>query len=139
MKETKIPRIGVGVVVVKSGLVLLGKRKGSHGAGTWSLSGGHLEYGETIEECAKRELAEETGLQALQIELGPWSNDIINKDKHYVTIFTFVKKFQGDVKLLEPSKCEGWNWFKWDQLPSPLFLPVESLIKKMGIEKLKSI
>lgn len=139
MKENRIPRIGVGVVVVQSGKVLLGRRKGSHGAGSWSISGGHLEYGETIEECAKRELAEETGLQALQIEFGPWSNDIIDKDKHYVTLFTFVKRFQGDVKLLEPDKCEGWNWFGWDNLPTPLFPTVQSLIKKLGIEKLKSI
>lgn len=138
MKENKIPRIGVGVIVMQAGKVLLGRRKGSHGAGTWSISGGHLEFGETIEECAKRELAEETGLQAFQIEVGPWSNDIIDNDKHYVTLFAFVKKFEGEVKLLEPDKCEGWSWFEWDNLPKPLFLSVQSLIKKIGIEKLKS-
>lgn len=124
---------------MQAGKVLLGRRKGSHGAGTWSISGGHLEFGETIEECAKRELAEETGLQAQQIELGPWTNDMIDGDKHYVTLFAFVKKFQGDLLLLEPNKCEGWIWFDWDNLPSPLFLSVQSLVKKMGIEKLKSM
>jgi len=138
-QRDKIPRIGVGVIVMQAGKVLLGRRKGSHGAGTWSISGGHLEFGETIEECAKRELAEETGLQAQQIELGPWTNDMIDGDKHYVTLFAFVKKFQGDLLLLEPNKCEGWIWFDWDNLPSPLFLSVQSLVKKMGIEKLKSM
>lgn len=57
------PGLGVGVLVIENGRVLLGKRKGSHGAGTWSAPGGHLEYGESIENCAEREVLEETGLR----------------------------------------------------------------------------
>ena len=56
------PRIGVGVIVTKGDRVLLIKRKGAHGQGTWSTPGGHLEYGESPEECAARETAEETGV-----------------------------------------------------------------------------
>ena len=63
--------VGVGVLVVRDGLVLLGRRLGAHGAGTWAAPGGRLEFGEQIEACAQRELAEETGLVARQIELGP--------------------------------------------------------------------
>ena len=46
------PKVGVGVVVVKDGKVLVGKRIGSHGAETWAFPGGHLEWNEKIEECA---------------------------------------------------------------------------------------
>lgn len=127
------PKVGVGVVVLKGNQVLLGKRKGSHGEGLWSFAGGHLEYKEAVEECAKRELFEETGLQAKAIRLGPWVNNVID-DKHYVTLFVYVDDFCGDVQLMEPEKCEGWQWFSLDDLPSPLFQPIESLLKQETIE-----
>ncbi len=140
MEQIKIrPKVGVGITLIKDGLVLLGKRKGAHGAGEWSFAGGHLEFGESVEECARRELAEETGLNALSVQLGPWTADIIEGNKHYITLFVFVDRFEGELQLLEPHKCEGWQWFAWDKFPTPLFAPVQSLIKKVGIEELKKI
>ena len=135
--EKNRPKVGVGVLVVKEGKVLFGKRKGAHGAGEWSLAGGHLEFGETIEECARRELLEETGLKAGDISVGPWTSDIMAGNKHYITFFALVKNFEGEPSLLEPQKCEGWQWFDWDQLPDPLFPPVISLIKGFSLDKLK--
>jgi len=113
------PKIGVGVAVFHEGLVLLGKRKGAHGDGEWGFPGGHLELGETVEECARRELSEETGLQASFVEMSGWSYD-----GKYVTLYTIVREFKGEPQLLEPAKCEGWQWFPPDALPKPLFAPV---------------
>lgn len=135
-EQTQRPRVGVGIVVIKEGKVLLGKRKNAHGSGNWSAAGGHLEFGETIEECAQRELYEETGITALSLHLGPWTNDIIDEKKHYITLFVFVTQFEGEPQLREPDKCEGWRWFFWNKLPSPLFPPMTSMIKKMSLEKL---
>ena len=134
--HTNRPRVGVGVVVVKDKKILLGKRRGAHGAGDWSLPGGHLEFGEEVEECSKRELLEETGLQALSLHRGPWVSDVIEGDKHYITLFVFVNEFKGNLQLLEPDKCEGWSWFEGHALPSPLFPPVASLFKKIEMERL---
>jgi 8-oxo-dGTP diphosphatase len=130
------PRVGVGVVVIKNKMLLLGKRKGAHGAGDWAFPGGHLEFGEEVEECARRELIEETGLKARSVRLGPWVNDVIDCDKHYITLFVFVNEFEGDLQLLEPHKCVGWQWFECCSLPTPLFPSIVSLIKKIGLEKL---
>lgn len=59
-----VPRVGVGVFVLNSqGYILLGKRLGSHGSGTLALPGGHLELHESFEECAIREVLEETGIE----------------------------------------------------------------------------
>ncbi len=124
--EKPKPRIGVGVFVFKEGKVLLGKRKGAHGIGDWAPPGGHLEFGESIEDCAKRELYEETGLHALLVETGSWSNDVIDGNKHYITFFAVVNQFEGEPELLEPHKCEGWEWFSLDALPRPLFLPANA-------------
>jgi len=136
--ETLKPRVGVGVIVIRNGKVLLGKRKGAHGAGEWSFAGGHLEFGESVEACAVRELAEETGLKVLSLQRGPWVSDVIEKNKHYVTLFMLVDRFEGDPQLLEPNKCEGWEWFDWKCLPSPLFTPICSLIQQISLENLLS-
>ncbi len=48
------PSVGLGVIVLRDECVLLGKRKNSHGDGSWSFPGGHIELNETITQCAKR-------------------------------------------------------------------------------------
>lgn len=122
------PRIGVAVIVVRDGRVLLGQRLGAHGEGTWALPGGHLEFGETIEGCAGRELAEETGLQADAFTPGPFTNNVLaSKGLHYVTLFMLAHAAAGEPERLEPEKCAGWEWFAWSALPSPLFSPLASL------------
>ena len=123
------PRVGVGVVVLRNGLVLLGQRIGSHGAGTWALPGGHLEFGETVEQCAAREVREETGLELQAFRAAPYTNDVFAAEgKHYVTLFIVAESSDGDPVVLEPGKCSGWRWFRWSELPSPLFQPLQTLV-----------
>jgi 8-oxo-dGTP diphosphatase len=50
-------------------------------------------------------------------------------EKHYITIFVFISQFSGNVQLQEPQKCEGWGWFSWDALPTPLFAPIPSYLR----------
>jgi 8-oxo-dGTP diphosphatase len=123
-----MPQVGVGVLIVENGRLLLGKRKGSHGAGTWSAPGGHLEYGESVEDCAQREALEETNLTLKNLRLGPFTNNVFeSENKHYVTVFVLAAPASGALKTMEPQKCEGWEWFDWSNLPQPLFAPVVSL------------
>jgi len=132
------PFVGVGVIIMNpDGDVLLGKRKGSHGAGTWSLPGGHLEYGESFQECCERETEEETGISIGQVSRFEFTNDMFPEvRKHYVTLF--FKIFLDDYaepELREPDKCEEWGWFNEDELPSPLFLPLETLLTMVAEER----
>ncbi|MBO9652383.1 MAG: NUDIX domain-containing protein [Variovorax sp.] len=121
--------VGVGVIVVRDGKVLLGRRKGSHGAGTWSAPGGRLEFGESVEDCALRELREETGLSLGPVEVGPYTNDVFaDVQEQYVTAFVIARHATGEPENLEPLKCDGWAWFPWDELPEPLFEPIRSLV-----------
>lgn len=50
------PKVGVGVIVAKGNMVLVGRRRNSLGDGEHALPGGHLEFGETLEQCAAREV-----------------------------------------------------------------------------------
>ncbi|CCB86710.1 nudix hydrolase 1 [Parachlamydia acanthamoebae UV-7] len=133
----KRPLIGVAVVVFKNNKVLLGKRKNSHEEGKWAFPGGHLEFGESVEGCASRELMEEVGLQAISLKIGPWVENIMDAGKkHYITLFVFVDSFSGEPQLLEPDKCEGWEWFEWENLPSPIFPTIITLKNKISISDL---
>lgn len=121
--------VGVGILVVRHGKVLLGRRRGSHGAGTWSAPGGRLEYGESVEDCARRELLEETGLELGAVTPGPYTNDVFPEiQAHYLTLFVLARQTRGEPCNLEPHKCDGWSWFGWDAWPAPLFAPMQSLL-----------
>ena len=129
MKQNQ-PIVGVGVIVLRNGLVLLGKRKGSHGAGTWALPGGHLEYGETVEHCAEREVMEETGLCIHPVSRGPYTSDVFPEEgKHYVTLFVVARSETGEPEIREPDRCEDWQWFRWSEPPRPMFPPLASLLQ----------
>ncbi len=127
--------VGVGVLVLQGNCILLGERLDAHGAGTWAPPGGHLEFGETPEDCAKRELREETNLRALKVRRGPWCNNIFEA-KHYVTLLMIVDSFEGEFKAMEPDKCKQWRWFAKNELPENLFAPLATMIEMFGIEQL---
>lgn len=117
------PKVGVGLMVVKGEKILLGKRAGVHGDGEYGGPGGHLELGETIEECVLRELSEEAG-PALKIkELGflCFINMRRYMPKHYAHIHMVAEWKSGEPINMEPDKRESWDWFDIDSLPHPLF------------------
>ena len=128
-------RVGVAVILMRGDKILLGKRQGSHGAGTYSVPGGHLEFGETVGTCAKREVMEETGI-AISDPLfqGGFTNDIFAEEgKHYATLFVVSRHNVGVAHNLEPEKCEGWEWYSLDNLPQPLFLPLANWCKNLHL------
>jgi len=131
MRNRSQPLVGVGVVIVRDGKVLLGKRRGSHGDGSWSFVGGHIEANESVEGCAAREALEEAGIKIANIRYATFTDDYFSKEgTRYVTLFAVADYSSGTVRVMEPEKCERWEWFAWDALPSPLFLPIENLLKQ---------
>lgn len=123
--------IGVGVLLFKNGKLLLGKRIGSHGTGSWGLPGGHLEPGESVTDCAIRETEEETTLKITRIKQVDFTNDVFEAEhKQYVTLFVEAVSFVGSVTVNEPEKCEEWRWFSQTEIPDNLFKPLHSLFEQ---------
>ena len=129
-------RVGLGVVVVKYAQVLVGKRKGSHSAGVWAFPGGHLELGESFDECAERELREECGPN-LVVELTQLRPDedvfLLTNDMnvdmppdggeptiglHCITLFVAGIWRSGEPLVAESDKCEEWKWVSFPELRS---------------------
>lgn len=124
MEIPKHPRIGLGIIIVnKEGRILIGKRRGSH-AQKYSIPGGHLEMGETFEIGATREIKEETDLDIFEPKVIAVTNNLETfkeEGKHYISIILLVRKYSGELKNLEPEKCEGWIWCDPHKLPKPHF------------------
>lgn len=124
------PLVGVGVLVWREDSVLLGLRRGAHGAGTWSPPGGHLEFGEEPIDCLQREALEEAGIQVKDVEFVGITNDIFTDERrHYVTLFYQAHLASGTPRVCEPEKCDAWQWWPWNALPvaESLFLPLRHL------------
>jgi 8-oxo-dGTP diphosphatase len=123
------PLVGAAAIVVRDGRVLLGERRGAHGAGAWAFPGGKVDAGEEPAVAVARELAEETGLVATAVAPVAWTNDLFAAEGlHYVTLHHRVDVGPGEPRVLEPDKCGGWGWFAWEALPRPLFVPVVNLV-----------
>ena len=138
MKRDKRVGVGIGVILLKDGKILLGKRHSDnakadtelHGEGTWTMPGGKLNFGESLEEGVYREVLEETGIQINKNNLTfiSLSNDIV-PDAHFITIGFLCENFHGTQQVKEPDEIVEWNWFPLDVLPKPLYFPSARVIE----------
>lgn len=130
--------IGFGVMIIRDGKVLLGQRhpdpvkadSAMHGESTWTMPGGKLHFGESFEEGACREVAEEIGIEIKPQDLTVISltNDIV-PDAHFVTVGMICENLKGEARVMEPDEITKWQWFDLKALPKPLFKPSEKILK----------
>lgn len=136
--EKNIVRVGMGIFIFKNGKFLMLQRHGAHGAGSWSIPGGHIEYGESFEDTAQREVAEETGLKIKNIRFAAATNDFFKEEKkHYITIWMRSDWSSGEPSIMEPEKCLRQGWCTFATLPKALFLPWNQLLASDFIDQLK--
>jgi len=130
-------KAGFGVLIMKDNKILFGKRhddpeKASsdlHGEGTWTMPGGKMDFGETFEFGAAREVLEETGLviNKEKLQVVSVTNDVAG-DAHYITIGFLAPEVEGEPQVLEPDEITEWKWFALDELPSPMYKSSEKLL-----------
>jgi ADP-ribose pyrophosphatase YjhB (NUDIX family) len=116
------PVVGIGILLVNDkGKILVGRRK-VQPAPKYSIFGGGLEMGETFEEAAIREAKEETNLDIRNPKVFAITNNIDTykeEGKHSISVMLVSHEFSGELKLMEPDKCESWFWCDPKELPHP--------------------
>ena len=113
------PRVGVPVIVFSGKSILLGERKGSNvGEGRLQVSGGHLEFFETVLDCARREVLEETNLKLLNPFIIQTTEHMYPKQrKHYIDIWVAGRaENPEEVMVKEPQKCSNWTFYPIDDI-----------------------
>lgn len=128
---SKQVRVGAGVMIFnRENKILLGKRFSdlydSHSE-CWSAPGGKVEYGESLIDCAIREVKEETNLDIKSVEVFCMNNEI-GDNVHAITIGLKANTFSGKTQTTEPGIIGDWQWFSLDDLPKPLFRPTQTMI-----------
>ncbi len=134
----EVVRAGVGVMILRDGKILLGKRHEDpekadsmlHGEGTWTFPGGKADFQESLPGTASREVKEETDIDIDPSDLKLFSvtNDRV-PDRHFVTIGFLTKKFRGEPRVMEPDEITEWKWFPLDGLPEKVFPPSRKMVQ----------
>lgn len=124
---------GASIIIHKNNKVLLQQRKDNK---CWAYHGGRIELGERVEEAAKRELLEETGLTALSLDLfGVFSGPELNytyPDGNKVAIIDIVyvcSDFKGKIKKQDSEVLE-LKWFDINRIPENLSPPIKPALSK---------
>ncbi len=139
---------GCGVILIRKGKVLLGKRHDDpqkadselHGEGQWSIPGGKVDFKETFTDAVCREAHEETGIDLNKdaVQFVCLGSDIVS-DAHFVTAGFICTDFKGEPEVMEPDEMIRWEWFDPDKLPSPMYKPslkvIQQWIKKEYFKK----
>ena len=115
-----VPRVGCGAAIVRDGRLLLVKRLRPPEAGSWSLPGGKVEFGERLVEAVAREIREEIGVAiALERLLGVVEMVGLD-DQHWVSPIYLATIVAGEPCVCEPTKHEDIAWFSLGKPPAPL-------------------
>lgn len=125
------PSVGAATVVVRDGKVLVGRdtRKGEE---IFGVPGGHWESGESLKECAVREVKEESGVACKNVKLiSVYDFYRADKQKSYVTIGMSAEYESGEmINQMEEGRME-WAWYlPQEALGLNLFAPDRVLIER---------
>lgn len=137
-------RVGVGGVVVQEGRVLLIQRGQEPLKGQWSLPGGMLELGESLESAVIREIREETGLEVEPVELVELL-DRIHRDgdrvRYHYVIADYLCRVTGG-RLLPGSDADAARWVEraeWNSHSALALDPITVRVIEAGWQRAKAL
>lgn len=109
--------VGVGAVIIRNNKILLLLRKKAPEAGCWTIIGGKVEFGETIENAVLRETKEEIGCDGkILAHLGVTNHIVSEEHIHYVSP-RFLVEIEGEPFNVELNSHDEMRWFNINELP----------------------
>jgi 8-oxo-dGTP diphosphatase len=130
------PAVGVGVMIRRGDNVLLGRRRGAHGADTFGWPGGGLAFGESLADAVRREAMEEAGVRVTGVPRLVCVSNVVEYGRHYLDLEFEVTEFSGEPTVREPDLIESWQWYPLDELPDPLFKPCQLALASLHDDRL---
>lgn len=127
----------VYLVLKKDGKILLSRRYNTgHEDGNYSLVAGHLEGNESFRQAMVREAKEEVDInldiEDLEVIHIMHKKKRVDDDSERVDIFLATDKWKGELKNMEPDKCDDLKWFSIDDLPGNMVSYVECALDKIN-------
>lgn len=120
--------VGVGAVILRDDKILLLLRNKSPEAGCWTIPGGKVEFGETVEAAILREVQEEIGVEAKIIApLGVTNHILKEEGTHYVSP-RFLVSIIGEPKNMEPQSHSEMKWFSINDLPENVTMTTQKAL-----------
>ncbi|MDH5372778.1 MAG: NUDIX hydrolase [Acidimicrobiia bacterium] len=110
MKETgptRVPRVGVGAVILHNGALLMVKRGKPPREGEWAVPGGKVRWGESLSDAVSREVTEETGLSVAVGDL-LWTGETIGPDWHFVLMDFEATVVDGELVAGDDAADVAW-------------------------------
>lgn len=128
--DTRKPEAGCGAAIRDDqGRLLLIQRLREPEAGAWGLPGGKIDFGEPAMDTARREIAEELGIDIEILGLACIAETIDQGDgRHWIAPVYQAAIRAGEPRILEPEKHGGWGWFALDDLPAHLTRAARSYV-----------
>jgi len=127
-------RVAVYLVLREKDQILMAKRKNTgYQDGNYSLVSGHLEEGESAKEGLVREIKEEAGIDIRREDL-KIAHTLYRPKDSYVCFFFEAKKWEGEIKNMEPEKCSEIMWFSKNNLPKNIAPEIKLALKNIRKE-----
>jgi 8-oxo-dGTP pyrophosphatase MutT (NUDIX family) len=133
-KERFRAYIAAYLVLIKDEQILLSKRFNTgYQDGNYSLVAGHLEGKEKAKQCIIREAFEEAGiiLDSNDLEVVHVMHRF-DPQREYFDIYLRAVKYSGEIKVMEPNKCDEIKWYKIDELPKNMVPEVKFALEKIN-------
>lgn len=127
------PAVGVAVLLHQGGRILLQQRHNPPQQHSWQCPGGFLRLHEAVFDCARRRAEKDAGVAIRSLRAGPYtSNDFVAENRHTLTLYVVAELDE----VMDSSRFAAWHWYAPAELPSPLFLPLEILLRDYSLERL---
>lgn len=122
--KNPIPTVDIIIELEDKGIILIKRKNPPYG---WAIPGGFVDYGESLEDAAKREAKEETSLDVELIKQFHTYSDPKRDDRFHTISTVYIAKAKGEPKAEDDAAEVGV--FKEDNLPEPIVFDHKEILK----------